>query len=220
MLEIKNFSKTYPEGKKAVSNLTITVEDGDLYGFIGHNGAGKTTTIKSIVGILPFEEGDIIINGISVKENPLECKKMLAYIPDNPDLYEFLTGMEYINFVSNVYDEDVSKEDIINVDEMVIINPSLIEKLISKKCKKTLERILKFISFIYDDDETGEESVELALNEIAKFKELLDTKYKEYMKEKEYKLMIKKLEILENEVKLRKLYLNSKENREKKSKGR
>lgn len=114
----------------------------------------------------------------------------------------------------------LSKEDIINVDEMVIINPSLIEKLISKKCKKTLERILKLISFIYDDDETGEESVTLALNEIAKFKELLDTKYKEYMKEKEYKLMLKKLEILENEVKLRKLYLNSKENSEKKSKGR
>ena len=114
----------------------------------------------------------------------------------------------------------LSKDDIINVDEMVIINPSLIEKLISKKCKKTLERILKLISFIYDDDETGEESVTLALNEIAKFKELLDTKYKEYMKEKEYKLMLKKLEILENEVKLRKLYLNSKENSEKKSKGR
>ena len=114
----------------------------------------------------------------------------------------------------------LSKEDIINVDEMVIINPSLIEKLISKKCKKTLERILKLISFIYDDDETGEESVTLALNEIAKFKELLDTQYKEYMKEKEYKLMLKKLEILENEVKLRKLYLNSKENSEKKSKGR
>lgn len=114
----------------------------------------------------------------------------------------------------------LSKEDIINVDEMVIINPSLIEKLISKKCKKTLERILKLISFIYDDDETGEESVTLSLNEIAKFKELLDTKYKEYMKEKEYKLMLKKLEILENEVKLRKLYLNSKENSEKKSKGR
>ena len=114
----------------------------------------------------------------------------------------------------------LSKEDIINVDEMVIINPSLIEKLISKKCKKTLERILKLISFIYDDDETGEESVTLALNEIAKFKELLDTKYKEYMKEKEYKLMLKKLEILENEVKLSKLYLNSKENSEKKSKGR
>lgn len=103
MLEIKNFSKTYPEGKKAVSNLTITVEDGDLYGFIGHNGAGKTTTIKSIVGILPFEEGDIIINGISVKENPLECKKMLAYIPDNPDLYESLTGLQYLNLIADIF---------------------------------------------------------------------------------------------------------------------
>lgn len=133
-----------------------------------------------------------------------------------------ITYKEYDNFKG--YDfkpkNKLSKEDIINVDEMVIINPSLIEKLISKKCKKTLERILKLISFIYDDDETGEESVTLALNEIAKFKELLDTKYKEYMKEKEYKLMLKKLEILENEVKLRKLYLNSKENSEKKSKGR
>ena len=103
MLEIKNFSKTYPEGKKAVSNLTITVEDGDLYGFIGHNGAGKTTTIKSIVGILPFEEGDIITNGISVKENPLECKKMLAYIPDNPDLYESLTGLQYLNLIADIF---------------------------------------------------------------------------------------------------------------------
>lgn len=133
-----------------------------------------------------------------------------------------ITYKEYDSFKG--YDvkpkNKLSKEDIINVDEMVIINPSLIEKLISKKCKKTLERILKLISFIYDDDETGEESVTLALNEIAKFKELLDTKYKEYMKEKEYKLMLKKLEILENEVKLRKLYLNSKENSEKKSKGR
>ena len=107
----------------------------------------------------------------------------------------------------------LSKEDIINLAKKFNLENS-------KKCKKTLERILKLISFIYDDDETGEESVTLALNEIAKFKELLDTKYKEYMKEKEYKLMLKKLEILENEVKLRKLYLNSKENSEKKSKGR
>lgn len=144
------------------------------------------------------------------------------FVVTKDEITQTITYKEYNNFKG--YDvkpkNKLSKEDIINVDEMVIINPSLIEKLISKKCKKTLERILKFISFIYDDDETGEESVELALNEIAKFKELLDTKYKEYMKEKEYKLMIKKLEILENEVKLRKLYLNSKENREKKSKGR
>lgn len=133
-----------------------------------------------------------------------------------------ITYKEYQNL--NGYDfkpkNKLSKEDIINVDEMVIINPSLIKKLISKKCKKTLERILKMISFIYDEDDTGEESVELALNEMSKFRNLLETKYKEYMEEKEYKLMIKKIEILENEVKLRKLYLNSKDMEEKKSKGR
>lgn len=133
-----------------------------------------------------------------------------------------ITYKEYQNL--NGYDfkpkNKLSKEDIINVDEMVIINPSLIKKLISKKCKKTLERILKMISFIYDEDDTGEESVELALNEMSKFRNLLETKYKEYMEEKEYKLMIKKIEILENEVKLRKLYLNSKDREEKKSKGR
>lgn len=133
-----------------------------------------------------------------------------------------ITYKEYHNL--NGYDfkpkNKLSKEDIINVDEMVIINPSLIKKLISKKCKKTLERILKMISFIYDEDDTGEESVELALNEMSKFRNLLETKYKEYMEEKEYKLMIKKIEILENEVKLRKLYLNSKDMEEKKSKGR
>lgn len=133
-----------------------------------------------------------------------------------------ITYKEYQNL--NGYDfkpkNKLSKEDIINVDEMVIINPSLIKKLISKKCKKTLERILKMISFIYDEDDTGEESVELALNEMSKFRNLLETKYKEYMEEKDYKLMIKKIEILENEVKLRKLYLNSKDMEEKKSKGR
>ena len=133
-----------------------------------------------------------------------------------------ITYKEYQNL--NGYDfkpkNKLSKEDIINVDEMVIINPSLIKKLISKKCKKTLERNLKMISFIYDEDDTGEESVELALNEMSKFRNLLETKYKEYMEEKEYKLMIKKIEILENEVKLRKLYLNSKDMEEKKSKGR
>ena len=104
------------------------------------------------------------------------------FVVTKDEITQTITYKEYDNFKG--YDvkpkNKLSKEDIINVDEMVIINPSLIEKLISKKCKKTLERILKFISFIYDDDETGEESVELALNEIAKFKELLDTKYKDH----------------------------------------
>lgn len=108
MLKIKNFSKTYKGNKRAVSNLNLEIEAGDIYGFIGHNGAGKTTTIKSVVGILDFEEGDILIDGISVKENPLKCKEILAYIPDNPDLPEYLTGIQYLNFMADIF--KVSKE--------------------------------------------------------------------------------------------------------------
>ena len=99
ILEIKNFSKTYKGNKKAVDNLSITVEAGDIYGFIGHNGAGKSTTIKSVVGVLEFTEGEIYIDGHSVKKEPMECKSITAYIPDNPDIYEFLTGIQYLNFV-------------------------------------------------------------------------------------------------------------------------
>ena len=97
ILEIKNFSKTYKGNKKAVDNLCITVEAGDIYGFIGHNGAGKSTTIKSVVGVLEFTEGEIYIDGHSVKKEPMECKSITAYIPDNPDIYEFLTGIQYLN---------------------------------------------------------------------------------------------------------------------------
>ena len=109
MLEIKNYSKSYKNGIKAVDNISLTIEEGDLFAFIGHNGAGKSTTIKSIVGILDFEEGEILINGLSIKKNPVECKKQIAYIPDNPDLYESLTGIRYLNFIADVF--EVSKED-------------------------------------------------------------------------------------------------------------
>lgn len=109
MLEIKNLTKIYKGGKKAVSDLSLTVEAGDIYGFIGHNGAGKTSTIKSVVGIHDFDEGEIRINGVSVKENILQCKKMFAYIPDNPDLYEYLTGIQYLNFIADVF--EVSKAE-------------------------------------------------------------------------------------------------------------
>lgn len=108
MLEIKNFSKTYSKGKKAVDNLSLVIESGDIYAFVGHNGAGKTTTIKAIAGILDFEEGDILIDKISIKKNPIECKKNMAYIPDNPDLYEHLTGIDYLSFIADVY--SVSKD--------------------------------------------------------------------------------------------------------------
>lgn len=103
MLEIINFSKTYKDGKKAVSNLNLEILPGDIYGFIGHNGAGKTTTIKAVVGILDFEEGEIRIDGHSVKEEPLVCKSLLAYIPDNPDLYEHLIGIQYLDFIADIF---------------------------------------------------------------------------------------------------------------------
>ena len=103
MLEIKNFSKFYGN-KKVVENLSISVQPGDIYGFIGANGAGKTTTIKAIVGIHDFENGSITIDGHSIKEEPVICKKMMAYIPDNPDLYEHLTGFQYINFIADLFE--------------------------------------------------------------------------------------------------------------------
>jgi ABC-2 type transport system ATP-binding protein len=110
MLKIINFSKTYGKNKKkAVDSLSLEVKTGEIYGFIGHNGAGKTTTIKSIVGIIDFDEGDIFIDGVSIKENPIECKKKIAYIPDNPDIYTSLTGIQYLSFIADIY--GVSKEE-------------------------------------------------------------------------------------------------------------
>jgi ABC-2 type transport system ATP-binding protein len=103
MLEIKNYSKSYKGGKKAVIDLSLTVSGGDIFAFVGHNGAGKTTTIRSIAGVLDFEGGDILIDGISVKQDPVACKQRLAYIPDNPDLYDYLTGIQYLNFVADVF---------------------------------------------------------------------------------------------------------------------
>lgn len=115
MLKIENFSKQYSNGKKAVDNISLEVKSGDMFGFIGHNGAGKTTTIKAIVGIIDFIEGEIIIDNISVKKNPIECKKRIAYIPDNPDLYENLTGIQYLNFICNVFNIDsMKREELIN----------------------------------------------------------------------------------------------------------
>ena len=102
MLKIQNFSKVY-DGKPAVDDLSLEVAAGDIYAFIGHNGAGKTTTIKACCGILQFEQGDIFINGLSVKEKPIECKQQIAYIPDNPELYEYLSGIKYLNFVADIY---------------------------------------------------------------------------------------------------------------------
>lgn len=108
MLRIQNFTKCY-DGKAVVDDLSLEVGAGDIYAFIGHNGAGKTTTIKAACGILQFDGGDIFIDGMSVKEKPLECKKIIAYIPDNPELYDYLSGVKYLNFVADIY--GVSKAD-------------------------------------------------------------------------------------------------------------
>ncbi len=102
MLTINHLTKIYGD-KKAVDDLSLCINPGEIYGFIGHNGAGKTTTLKSIVGILGFDEGEILINGKSIKDSPIECKKEIAYIPDNPDLYEYMTGIKYLNFVADIY---------------------------------------------------------------------------------------------------------------------
>ena len=109
MLNIINYSKAYKNEKKAVDNVSLEVNPGEIFAFIGHNGAGKTTTIKAIVGILDFTEGDILIDGISIKDNPIACKEKIAYIPDNPDIYESLKGIQYLNFIADIY--KVSKED-------------------------------------------------------------------------------------------------------------
>ena len=102
MLCIQHLTKRYGE-KKAVDDLSLHIAPGEIYGFIGHNGAGKTTTLKAVVGILPFEEGEITINGVSVKPAPVTCKRQLAYIPDNPDLYDYMTGSKYLNFIADIF---------------------------------------------------------------------------------------------------------------------
>ena len=127
MIEIKNVSKTYNGKKKALNNVSFNINNGEIFAFIGHNGAGKTTMIKSLVGILDFEEGDILINNKSVKEDPIGCKKVMAYVPDNPDLYENMTAIDFINFVCDMYDTplNIRKENIEKYASMFEIENNL-----------------------------------------------------------------------------------------------
>ena len=126
MLKIENLTKTYGH-KKAVDDLSLHIESGSIYGFIGHNGAGKTTTLKAIVGIMNFDSGDIYIDGKSIKKDALACKKIMSYIPDNPDLYEYLTGIKYLNFICDVYGVDQEKrtERIKKYSDMFELSDSL-----------------------------------------------------------------------------------------------
>lgn len=109
MFEIKNFSKIYQNEKKAVDTISLQVNDGEIFAFIGHNGAGKTTTLKAITGILDFEQGDILINGKSIKKEPIACKMQMAYVPDNPDLYENMKAIDFINFICDMYEVSQSE---------------------------------------------------------------------------------------------------------------
>ncbi|MGI6011779.1 MAG: ABC transporter ATP-binding protein [Ruminococcus sp.] len=132
MLKIEGLTKRYGE-KKAVDNLSLHIKPGEIYGFIGHNGAGKTTTIKSCCGILNFDDGEIWVDGLSIKKQPIACKKIMAYIPDNPDLYEFMTGIGYLNFIADIYgvDKEMRKDRIRRYGEMFEIMDDLGESLSS-----------------------------------------------------------------------------------------
>ena len=132
MLKIEHFTKKYGE-KTAVEDLSLHILKGEIYGFIGHNGAGKTTTLKSIVGILQFEEGEIRIDGDSIQENPLACKKKIAYIPDNPDLYEFMTGVKYLHFIADIFgvDEQTRQEKIRKYADLFEITSDLAQPIAS-----------------------------------------------------------------------------------------
>ena len=132
MLQIIHYTKQYSAGgKKAVDDLSLHIHPGEIYGFLGHNGAGKTTTIKACCGILNFTEGEILVNGMSVKKQPLECKKIMAYIPDNPDLYEFMSGIQYLNFMGDVYKvpADVRQQRIAEFAEDMGITQALADKV-------------------------------------------------------------------------------------------
>lgn len=133
MIEIKNVTKIYNGEKRAVDDISFTVNDGEVFAFIGHNGAGKTTTIKSVVGILDFEQGDILINGKSIKKQPIECKKEMAYVPDNPDLYENMKAIDFINFMCDMYevDKEERKQQIEKYAKMFEIENNLNDEISS-----------------------------------------------------------------------------------------
>lgn len=127
MIEIKNVSKTYNGKKKVLKNISFKIESGEIFAFIGHNGAGKTTMIKCIMGILDFEEGDILVDNKSIKEEPLECKRIMAYVADNPDLYENMRAIDFINFICDMYEvsEDIRRENTLKYAKMFEIEDKL-----------------------------------------------------------------------------------------------
>lgn len=153
MIEIKNVTKIYNGEKNAVDNISFTANNGEIFAFIGHNGAGKTTTIKSIVGILDFEEGDILINGKSIKKSPIECKKQMAYVPDNPDLYENMKAIDFINFICDMYEvsKEVREENINKYAKMFEMQEKL-DDYISSFSHGMKQKIALIAAFVHNPD--------------------------------------------------------------------
>lgn len=153
MIEIKNVTKIYNGEKNAVDNISFTVNNGEIFAFIGHNEAGKTTTIKSIVGILDFEEGDILINGKSIKKSPIECKKQMAYVPDNPDLYENMKAIDFINFICDMYEvsKEVREENINKYAKMFEMQEKL-DDYISSFSHGMKQKIALIAAFVHNPD--------------------------------------------------------------------
>ncbi|MBS5115079.1 MAG: ABC transporter ATP-binding protein [Erysipelotrichaceae bacterium] len=151
MLEIKNFTKKYSKNKIAVKDLSLTVESGDIYAFIGHNGAGKTTTIKSIVGIQDFDEGEILIDHLSIKTQTIKAQKLMAYIPDNPDIYTHLTGLQYLNFIADIYqiDTDTQNQKIKKYAELFEIE-TVLNDLISSYSHGMKQKLVIISALIHD----------------------------------------------------------------------
>ena len=151
MLVIKNLEKFYKGTAKGISGVSLHVEKGDVYAFIGHNGAGKTTLLKAITGIHPYDKGEVLIDGIDVQKNPLEIKRRIAYVPDNPDVYEFMTGIQYLNFIADVFGVPAAerKEKIADYAERFEITSSLGD-LISSYSHGMKQKLVLISAFLHD----------------------------------------------------------------------
>lgn len=150
MLRITNLNKSYGE-TKAVNNLSLHIEKGEIYGFIGHNGAGKTTTIKSVAGILPFDSGEILIDGIDIIKNPIAAKSLMAYIPDNPDIYDYMKGIQYLNFIADIFslDSEARLEKIDKYSSLFEIKENL-EEPISSYSHGMKQKLVLVSAFMHD----------------------------------------------------------------------
>lgn len=148
MIEIKHFSKSYEKGKRVVNDLSLTIEDGDIFAFVGLNGAGKSTTIKSLVGILPFDEGEIVINGRSIAVSPIECKAQIAYVPDNPEVYAYMKGVDYIKFILSIYQTPFNETEMIELAKEMDIYNALAD-LVSSYSHGMKQKIVLLAAFLH-----------------------------------------------------------------------